>query len=339
MLKLLLLLNLLVVCQSHVAKFQIDSFKHNFGFLSDAEINFINSLGTTWKAGRNFYPDEAKSVLRRLGVKRSQTITGARLPTKTGSMGLALPDDFDPRTKWPHCKSLSEVRDQSDCGSCWAFGAVEAMTDRYCIHSNGTNTPHISAEHLLSCCDQCGDGCNGGFPNEAWYYWTNDGIVTGGQYGSKEGCKPYSLPPCDHHVVGKLKPCPAVMYPTPPCPTSCIEGYQTSFQEDKHVGSSAYGVSGVTNIMEELYTNGPIEVSFTVYADFIHYKSGVYQHVTGGVLAGHAVKLIGWGVEKGTPYWLVVNSWNDDWGDKGLFKILRNKNECGIEDEAVTGMP
>lgn len=44
---------------------------------------------------------------------------------------------------------------------------------------------------------------------------------------------------------------------------------------------------------------------------------GVYQHVTGEVLGGHAIKILGWGEENGTPYWLAANSWNGDWGDKG----------------------
>ena len=44
--------------------------------------------------------------------------------------------------------------------------------------------------------------------------------------------------------------------------------------------------------------------------------TGVYQHVSGAPLGGHAVRLLGWGVEEGTPYWLVANSWNYDWGDK-----------------------
>ena len=42
-----------------------------------------------------------------------------------------------------------------------------------------------------------------------------------------------------------------------------------------------------------------------------------YQHLTGKYLGGHAVKVIGWGEENGTPYWLVANSWNEDWGEKG----------------------
>ncbi len=47
------------------------------------------------------------------------------------------------------------------------------------------------------------------------------------------------------------------------------------------------------------------------------YLPGVYQHVSGGELGGHAIKIIGWGADDSTPYWLVANSWNSDWGDNG----------------------
>ena len=83
---------------------------------------------------------------------------------------------------------------------------------------------------------------------------------------------------------------------------------------------------------------GPVEGSFTVYADFPTYKSGVYQHVTGDALGGHAIKILGWGTENNTPYWLVANSWNEGWGDHGFFKILRGSDECGIEDGIVAGL-
>ncbi|CAG2064669.1 unnamed protein product [Timema podura] len=89
----------------------------------------------------------------------------------------------------------------------------------------------------------------------------------------------------------------------------------------------------------EIYKNGPVEGAFTVYSDFVQYKSGVYQHVTGTVLGGHAIKIIGWGTEEDTPYWLVANSWNSDWGDHGFFKILRGSDHCGIESQVSAGIP
>ena len=91
--------------------------------------------------------------------------------------------------------------------------------------------------------------------------------------------------------------------------------------------------------MTEIYENGSIEVAFSVYEDFCEYKGGIYQHVTGSYLGGHAVKMIGWGVEDGVKYWIVANSWNEYWGEKGCFRIIRGEDECGIESECVTGLP
>lgn len=65
------------------------------------------------------------------------------------------------------------------------------------------------------------------------------------------------------------------------------------------------------------------------------------MHTTGDALGGHAVKLIGWGTENGTPYWLVMNSWNETWGDKGMFKILRgqpDKYDPGFESSNAMGL-
>lgn len=68
-------------------------------------------------------------------------------------------------------------------------------------------------------------------------------------------------------------------------------------------------------------------------------RSGVYQHVTGKELGGHAIRILGWGEENGTPYWLIANSWNSDWGDNGYFKILRGSDHCGIESSINAGLP
>jgi cathepsin B len=86
-------------------------------------------------------------------------------------------------------------------------------------------------------------------------------------------------------------------------------------------------------------THGPVEAAFTVYSDFMNYKSGVYKHTTGTEEGGHAVKILGWGVENGEDYWLVANSWSTSWGMDGYFKILKGVNECGIESQIVAGLP
>jgi len=306
-------------------------------------ITRVNSNPTsTWRAGYNkkFGGKATLADAKRLmGVKKN----GFKLPLKnlTGTYDARdLPTSFDSRTQWGSiCPSVNEVRDQSACGSCWAFGAVEAMTDRTCIQSNGANQVHLSAEDMNSCCWTCGMGCDGGDPGSAWNYWTTTGVVDGGNYHGG-GCAPYSLAPCEHHINGSHYPhCPQQEYPTPACPTTC--GNSKPFAGSKHFGSTAYNVNSDQNdIMQEIMTNGPVEVAFTVYADFLTYKDGVYQYVSGDELGGHAVKMLGWGVwtDGTTPYWIIANSWNADWGNNGYFLILRGADECGIEDDVCGGM-
>lgn len=67
---------------------------------------------------------------------------------------------------------------------------------------------------------------------------------------------------------------------------------------------------------------------------------GVYvKSKNATLLGGHASKVIGWGEENGVPYWLLVNSWNLDWGTRGTFKIRRGTNECGIDYSMTAGIP
>lgn len=86
----------------------------------------------------------------------------------------------------------------------------------------------------------------------------------------------------------------------------------------------------------------------------------MYKHYDGVPMGIHAVRILGWGTEGGTPYWLVANSWNRDWGDNGellvlsqfehliltdssffigFFKIIRGKNDVNIESGVVAGLP
>lgn len=309
--------------------------------LSDDFINLINLKQNTWKAGRNFPLHTPFSYFKKLmGTFKDDGFLPKIPKVKHDAKLIAsLPEAFDPRDKWPNCPSLNEIRDQGACGSCWAVAAVEAMTDRYCIHSKETKQFHFSAEDLMSCCEKCGIGCIGGNRPNVWMYWKKSGIVSGGNYNSSQGCRPYVIPPCEHNITGEYPPCGQIAH-TPRCDKTCELNYKVDYDSDKRYAKNVYSVDfNEDQIKAELFKNGPIESALTIYVDFLHYKNGVYNHTEGREIGHHAIKILGWGVEDGHKYWLVANSWNRDWGDKGFFKILRGINHCGIEKTIIAGVP
>jgi cysteine peptidase C len=311
--------------------------KHDDDLIFTEEfVKEIHSLQNTWNASldQGSYFDK-----RYFTVKMGKQLCGARkgvkkLPPKEFKHidVNALPTNFDSSVNWPNCKTILNIRDQSACGSCWAFGAAEAISDRYCTVLGASGNPNleISSAWLMSCCAECGDGCQGGFPEAAWQYWVDNGLPT-------DTCDPYPFPKCEHHIPRNHYPiCPHNIYPTPSCNTTCTDGSSPTMYN----GKTAYSLAGQHQMMTDIHAHGPIEVAFNVYADFLTYKSGVYKHVSGALLGGHAVKAIGWGVtSSGTHYWIINNSWNADWGMKGQFWILRGVDECGIEDDAAAGLP
>ncbi|XP_068963362.1 cathepsin B, partial [Petaurus breviceps papuanus] len=251
----------------------------SFPPLSDEMVNYVNKLNTTWQAGHNFRDVDMSYIKKLCGT----FMGGAKLLPQRMFLadGMELPENFDAREQWPNCPTIKEIRDQGSCGSCWAFGAVESISDRICVHTDGNANIEVSAEDLLSCCGvECGEGCNGGFPSGAWRYWTKKGLVSGGLYDSHVGCRPYSIPPCEHHVNGSRPACTGETGDTPKCSKKCEAGYSPDYKDDKHYGSTSYSVpSSEQEIMAEIYKNGPVEGAFLVYSDFLQYKSGVYQHV------------------------------------------------------------
>lgn len=311
----------------------------------------INSMKTTWTADVNarFSNATVADAKRLLGTILSHE-EGYIQPTLTRNTFItgSIPTSFDSRTAFPNCANIiGNVRDQSSCGSCWAFSSTESFNDRWCI-VHGDNTNKMSPEDTVSCCTgrvcSFSMGCNGGQPAGAWNWFQQTGVTTGGDYadnGAGNSCKPYSMVSCAHHVEPSngLPACDDVpSYSTPKCTSTCSESsYGTAYSKDKHFAKSSYAIKGAENIQREIMEKGPISVAMSVYEDFEAYSSGIYQHKTGKYLGGHAIKMIGWGEENGTPYWIVVNSWNDSWGEQGTFRIIRGKDECGIESDGVAG--
>jgi cathepsin B len=281
--------------------------------VSTKMIRDINTHQKMWRAAHNRITRMPKSQARALlGVNFDKL---PRYPSKsfTAAEIANAPDEFDSRQQWPSCSTMQMIRDQKQCGSCWAFGAAEAMSDRICVSTGSSVT--LSPEDILSCSD-CGS-CEGGYPSCAWEYWVSTGVVS-------DDCYPYTAG-VDPSI-------------TPDCAYQCTGNPSIDWNSDKHKGAKTYTVSGEENMKTELSTNGPFEVAFQVYADFMSYAGGVYSHQYGGYEGGHAVKLLGYGVENGINYWLCANSWNTDWGENGYFRILRGSNECGIESQAWAGI-
>jgi len=292
----------------------------------------INKMQNKWRAGYNSYFKgmDLEVIKKMMGGRASKDKT----PAFTPKIQASLPATFDSRTQWPQCPSISHIRDQGNCGGCWAVSAAEVATDRTCIHSNGAFDVELSAEDILSCCTYCGSGCGGGYPISAMQFWQESGVVTGGDYDSNQGCYPYEIPPTG--LAGKAG---QVVGNAPTCYSQCESGYSNSFNNDKHYASTHYYVTGgVAGIQQEIYTNGPVQALFHVYEDFMNYRSGVYKYTYGNYLDNHVIKIFGWGTLDNTPYWLAANSWNTSWGMSGFFMIERGVDECGIEDEVVAGL-
>jgi len=284
-------------------------------------IEAINAKGTTWAAGvnKNFIGKSVEQAKRLLGWKKGTRPAGRVFEADEA---VAVPASFTSATNWPKCKTIGTIWNQAECGSCWVFGGVSAASDRFCIASNGAFNQALSFAEVTECTS---GGCEGGEAEDTWSYIQYHGIVT-------NACYPYYIPTCPP----AQQPCLNFVN-TPNCWTNrtCVNSAPWS----KYHVSTYYGLNSVSDAQTDMYSNGPFEACFDVYEDFLHYKSGVYQHTSGSYLGGHCVKIQGWGVENGTPYWLVNNSWTTYWGDNGQFKILRGQDECGIEDDMVAGTP
>jgi cathepsin B len=310
----------------------------------------VNAGNHGWKAcgmasGRFGTLDDVKATLG-ARLRSHPEYVDAKLPIgEEDSIAdpATIPDAFDSRTTWGgNCSVVTDVRDQSACGSCWAFSATETFESRRCIAGNGD--VQFSPQDTAGCCHAgMSQGCNGGQQTAALGWMEKTGVVTGGDFFNKTakagGCKPYLLQPCAHHVPASAKypACPSAEYSIQ-CAAKCSDTASgKTYATDKSKGTKAFSLMKPSGMQTAIMNKGPLAVSFTVYSDFPTYKSGVYKHTTNQQLGGHAVVMMGWGTENGTPYWLIKNSWNEQWGDHGYFKIARGTDECGIEDD-VSGI-
>jgi len=290
--------------------------------VSTSMIREINKKQSSWKAAHNRITRMPKSQARRLLSLNMNDlhVDKSMMREFTKEQLIGAPESFDSRTQWPDCPTIREIRDQAVCGSCWAFGAVEAMSDRQCIHKGEVR--RFSAEDMLSCgtglLGHCGNCEKGGQPECAWHYYTHHGVVS-------EECFPYTAGNDTSY--------------TPACVKNCTGNPSLDWDTDKRIGKKSYILIGESQMMSDLSENGPFEAAMLVYSDFMSYESGIYHHVSGGYEGGHAIKMVGYGEENGEKYWICANSWDDDWGEDGYFRIRRGHNDCMIETIGYAGLP
>merc|ERR1719272_1246081 len=142
---------------------------------------------------------------------------------------MEIAESFDSAENRPQCaKLINDIRDQSNCGCCWAFAGAEAASDRMCIATNASMMIPISAQDV--CFNGGGfmsQGCDGGQITSPWSYMKKGGLfggkgaVSGGQYQGtgpfgKGLCSDFSMPHCHHHGPQGKDPYPAEN--TPGCP-------------------------------------------------------------------------------------------------------------------------
>jgi C1A family cysteine protease len=203
---------------------------------------------------------------------------------------------------WTAKGMVSGVKNQQQCGSCWAFSTTGSIEAHAAIKSGKAPVP-LSEQQLVDCSSSYGNqGCNGGLMDNAFEFLADNG-------GScTEAAYPYTA------AQGQ-------------CQTSCQKVQTVSGCMDIQVGD----VDMLKGAIEQA---GP--VSIAIEADQL-----AFQFYHGGVLTGrcgtkldHGVLLVGYDDTYTTPYWKVKNSWGESWGEQGYLRIEQAGDKCGVTQAA-----
>jgi len=277
-------------------------FTANLQFIEEHNARFAMDV-VTFTVGVNQFADMTNEEFQKVAHGYNAPAEVANASTYLSPNFGALPASVDWRTKG----YVTPVKDQGQCGSCWAFSATGSLEGQWFKKTNKLIS--MSEQNLVDCSGKYGNmGCNGGWPYQAYnYIKDNKGIDTEASYKYEA-------------IDDKCRYNPANSAAT-------VTGY-TSI---KPVGSEANLQDAVANV-------GPISVAIDAsHMSFQLYKKGMYiEPSCSTTRLDHAVLAVGYGTTTdGQDYWLVKNSWAESWGDKGYIMMARNhQNMCGIATSA-----
>lgn len=200
---------------------------------------------------------------------------------------------------WVAAGKTTPVKNQEQCGSCWAFSATETIESAMLMAGQ---QPQIGAPQMIVDCDTNDSGCNGGDPAEAMS-WI---IQQGGQ--DAESCYPYTAQ--DGNCASSQ------------CtPVNKISS-TTSIAQDEN------------SIYTALANSGPLSICCDAEA-WQNYNGGILAASQCGDNVDHAIQLTGYSSSQG-GYWIVRNSWGSSWGENGFIWLQYGQNTCDITSEVTS---
>jgi len=208
---------------------------------------------------------------------------------------------------WRSTSMVTHVKDQGQCGSCWAFSATETIESAWMLKYNLNNvTMKPLAPQQIVDCDMYMMGCGGGQSTSALSYVMDaGGIETNADY-------PYQ------GVNGA-------------CNFQATEVYAK-------VQTWEYACSyfGESDLMANTYQYGPSSICVDA-SNWQDYQSGIMTADQCAYinLLDHCVQAVGWNLNAAQPYWSVRNSWNTDWGENGYIRLAYGTNTCGLTYDAT----
>jgi C1A family cysteine protease len=270
-------------------------FRLNEYARKDAAIKKINEENANFTVGHNFMSTWTHAEYKRLlGYKQGSLLTAENTVELSE---VDTPASVDWRTQG----AVNPVKNQAQCGSCWAFSATFANEGAHFLKSGELLS--LSEQELVSC-DPNSMGCNGGLQAYAFMYLEQHGQ-------NLESAYPYTS---GHGVTG-----------------TCNHAKATGPVSD--TGYTNIPAQSISQLKAALAKQ---PVALTIEADqlvFQMYTHGILDSASCGTQLDHAVGGVGYGTENGQDYWIVRNSWGSSWGDQGYIKIaaVPGKGICGVQ--------